>query len=99
MDNYPLITQHNKYLVLLLGSNIGNKKEYLDKAILRLTKILNKPLYVSKQYETAPWGNTDQENFMNQAVVYQANEEPLVLLDVVLGIEQELGRKRDKADL
>ena len=90
-----MIAQRSKTLVLLLGSNIGDKSDHLEKAIERLTEALGEPVAVSKPLETEPWGFTDQESFVNQAIAFESNQRPSVLLDTVLTIEQQLGRKRE----
>ena len=78
---------------LSLGSNMGDKKQYLYAAIkileatdqIWLTKI-------SSLYETNPWGYTEQDLFMNLAVEIETTLSPIALLDVCQSIEQELGR-------
>ncbi len=95
MDRDLLITQRAKPLVLLLGSNIGHREEYLENAVKALTLAFGEPQAISDLYETEPWGYTDQNAFINQAVVYDTSQEPMVLLETVLRIEQEIGRKRE----
>lgn len=95
MDHDYLLAQRQKLLVLLLGSNIGNREKYLSDAIEALTKAFGEPYRVSGIHETEPWGMTDQDEFMNQAVVFETNQKPSVVLDTVLHIEQLLGRKRE----
>ena len=51
---------------LSLGSNIGDKKAYLEAALERLNQLPQTSLAaVSSFYETAAWGKTDQDNFLN----------------------------------
>ena len=95
MDRDFLLAQRSKQLVLLLGSNIGDRHEYMQKALESLTEAFGAPQLLSAMYETEPWGNLDQNSFLNQAVVFESNQKPLVALDTVLHIEQELGRKRE----
>lgn len=80
---------------LSLGSNMGDKKQYLYGAIkmleatdqIWLTKL-------SSLYETNPWGYTEQDLFMNLVVEIETTLSPIALLDVCQSIEQELGRVR-----
>ncbi|MGJ3236871.1 2-amino-4-hydroxy-6-hydroxymethyldihydropteridine diphosphokinase [Marivirga sp.] len=81
-------------IFLLLGSNLGNRAAVLNKAIeaLKIHKIqlVNK----SSVYETAAWGKTDQQAFLNQVVEVKTDYNPAELLSVILDIELELGRVR-----
>jgi 2-amino-4-hydroxy-6-hydroxymethyldihydropteridine diphosphokinase len=47
-------------------------------------------------YETAPWGKTDQEDFLNQVLLIETKLSPQNLLKAILSIEQGLGRKRSE---
>ena len=50
---------------LSLGSNIGDKKAYLEAALERLNQLPQTSLAaVSSFYETAAWGKTDQDDFL-----------------------------------
>jgi len=76
---------------IALGSNIGNRKEYLSLAILLIEKqciILKK----SSIYETDPVGYVDQEKFLNMVVKIKTElvvEELFVFLQ---DIEKQLGK-------
>lgn len=48
----------------------------------------------SSIYETAAWGKTDQAPFLNQALKVTTSLEATALMDLVLGIEEQMGRKR-----
>lgn len=82
--------------VLSLGSNIGDRKKYIDEAI----KIIKNTTKVSVQkissyYETKPYGVKDfQSNYINCCVEILTDLNPFTLLGVCLGIEASLGRKR-----
>jgi 2-amino-4-hydroxy-6-hydroxymethyldihydropteridine diphosphokinase len=81
-------------IFLLLGSNLGNREEVLNKAVGALEK--NKVQVVSKSsvYETAAWGKTNQQAFLNQVVEVETQYNPKDLLNVILAIELQLGRVR-----
>ncbi|MEH7886636.1 2-amino-4-hydroxy-6-hydroxymethyldihydropteridine diphosphokinase [Bacillus sp. JJ1609] len=81
---------------IALGSNMGDRYEYLKKAILLLES--HKEVSVvntSSIFETDPVGFTDQDQFLNMAVQVSTSLKPLELLDECLKIEEELGRKRE----
>lgn len=78
-----------------LGSNLGNRKANLQKAITALSsnphiEILN----VSSFHDTTPVGNLNQGRFLNAVVKIKTSLEPEELLDTLLRIESELGRVR-----
>ena len=52
-------------------------------------------LQVSSFYLTAAWGRTDQADFTNAVAEIDTSLSPHQLLDSLLQIELELGRKRD----
>ncbi|MFY4777255.1 2-amino-4-hydroxy-6-hydroxymethyldihydropteridine diphosphokinase [Metabacillus sp. RGM 3146] len=86
--------RHTCYLGL--GSNIGNRENYLKMAIESLK---NEPAVkvgrLSSIYETDPVGYVDQEPFLNMAAEVFTSLKPEELLDVTRSIEEKLGRKRD----
>lgn len=78
-------------IVLGLGSNLGDRRQNLRRAIdalggqLSITKI-------SSVYETAPWGVTDQAHFLNLCLSAQTDLSPHDLLATIKGVEVNLGR-------
>lgn len=87
-------TSNLQMVYLLLGSNLGNRKEILDKAIELLSQKIGVIISQSKDYETAPWGVTNQPDFLNLAVSIQTRLEPLQILEITQSIENQLGRVR-----
>lgn len=79
-----------------LGSNLGDKRDYLEKA---LEKLKNHPsidvLKISSFYETEPVGYKAQDWFLNIVVKIATSLTPLELLDFCQSIEKDLLRKRD----
>ncbi|MFT5722945.1 MAG: 2-amino-4-hydroxy-6-hydroxymethyldihydropteridine diphosphokinase [Bacteroidia bacterium] len=96
MDRDFEIAHRSDVLVLLLGTNLGDKPNNLLNAMDGLKSILGEPVEISSVYETPPWGNIDQDAFLNMALVYNTNLSPGVLLDSVLNLESELGRVRQE---
>jgi 2-amino-4-hydroxy-6-hydroxymethyldihydropteridine diphosphokinase len=85
---------HTAYLGL--GSNVGDREEYIEQAIFLLSKTPGlKVIKKSASYETEPEGNTDQPQFLNAAVEVQTTLDPYRLLSVVQETENALGRERD----
>lgn len=78
-----------------LGSNVGNRVEYLQRAIDLLEKHpLIRVTRVSSFYETEPLEYPDQEWFVNAAVEIETELLPMALLDALQGIEKQLQRQR-----
>ncbi len=86
---------NNAYL--LIGGNIGDREKNLGDALHLIGKYEAIELVsVSPVYETAAWGNTAQGAFLNQALEINTTLSPGALLDVVLDIELQMGRKREE---
>ena len=85
-----------KHMVYLgLGSNLGDKEGYLDYAVDQL----NKDDYirvnsVSSYIVTKPYGDVEQDDFLNGCVGIETLYTPSELLSVINDIEQGAGRKR-----
>ena len=84
---------HTAYIAL--GSNIGNKKQFLDEAIEALRKtekcMVTK---ISDYLITEPYGVTDQDEFLNGCLEMRTLLTPRELLNELHRIEQEAGRER-----
>ena len=79
-----------------LGSNVGDREEFIEQAIFLLSKTPGiKMRKKSANYETEPEGNSDQPQFLNAAVEIQTSFDPYKLLSVLHETENALGRERD----
>ncbi|MFM9945412.1 MAG: 2-amino-4-hydroxy-6-hydroxymethyldihydropteridine diphosphokinase [Bacteroidia bacterium] len=83
-------------LVLHLGSNMGNRFKYLKGALKLLDVEFGTSLKISGTYKTKAWGNQQQPDFLNLAVIYETNSEPITILKLIKGIEATTGRKTRK---
>jgi len=75
-----------------LGSNLGNVRNYLQAAVAGLTCLLQVE-QVSSLYRTQPVGERPQPDYWNAAVRGSSEEEPSALLRRFKGLEAALGRK------
>ena len=87
---------YKKTVYLSLGSNIGDRLEYLKQATKRLAEhdaidVIN----CSSIYETTAWGVEDQADFYNSALTIKTNLKPKELLSVCQKIEFALDRTRE----
>lgn len=81
--------------VFSLGSNLGDRIEYLQGATnaLRITPGL-RVIGISSVYETTPVGNVDQPDFLNLVVVAESTLASMVMLERALAIEDAYARVR-----
>ncbi|WP_088723786.1 2-amino-4-hydroxy-6-hydroxymethyldihydropteridine diphosphokinase [Streptococcus mutans] len=80
---------------LSLGSNIGERQTYLQRALEELAHLSHITLQaVSPVYETAAWGKTDQADFLNIVCQLETDLSPYDLLEACQKIEKHLNRVR-----
>ena len=79
---------------LLLGSNIGNRKETLSKACKLIARNTGVILSSSGVYESVSWGFKSNNHFLNQVLLIETEYSPQHLLSEILNIENILGRVR-----
>ena len=78
-----------------MGGNMGNRVKLLRMAIAGLNLAAGVKLReISSFYETAPWGKTDQDSYINAAAKITFVGSPPELLACCQAIEQRLGRQR-----
>jgi 2-amino-4-hydroxy-6-hydroxymethyldihydropteridine diphosphokinase len=80
--------------ILILGSNIGDKKSYLNMAITEIRKRIGDIVNISSTYQSDAWGKEDQDCFYNQVLIVKTKHSSSALLDKILEIENEIGRIR-----
>ena len=82
-----------KITYLSLGTNKGDRKDYLEKALILLDHygyVSN----VSSYYETEPYGVSDQDLFINIMCQFETELTPEKLLKTIQKIEKKLKRSR-----
>ena len=81
---------------LSLGSNIGNRQEYIESAIELVGKSEGiKILKKSGLYETSPVGYVEQDLFLNAVIKIETDFSEREILKIINKIENELDRKRE----
>lgn len=75
-----------------LGSNIGERKNNLARALALLEENGIRVIKKSNIYETSPVGMLEQPWFLNQVIEVQTEADPQALLRVVKTIEKRMGR-------
>lgn len=85
---------HMAYVAL--GSNMGDKKKYLDDALAQLQTNPRIRLKQTASYrETEPYGGVEQESFLNSMCQIETLLDPNELLEELHRIEQLADRKRE----
>ncbi len=79
---------------LSLGSNLGDRRKFLFEATQEIENLIGKITLKSSIYETEAWGKKDQGDFLNMVIALESDLSPSVILDNILAIEKQLGRKR-----
>lgn len=80
---------------LSLGSNVGNREEYLLTAIKQLDSMESIEVTdYSSIYETDPVGYENQRNFLNMVIEVRTDLTAEQLLHTCLAVEKRLGRTR-----
>lgn len=74
-----------------LGANLGAAGATIERAIVALAA-LGEVVARSALYRTAPWGDLDQPDFVNAAVLLETARGPHDLLRALQALEREFGR-------
>ncbi len=77
---------------LSLGSNIGDRYGYLQRAIVEISEI-GKIIKISSIYETSPVGVKDpQDMYLNMVISVSSEIYPDDMLEILKRIEKKIGR-------
>jgi 2-amino-4-hydroxy-6-hydroxymethyldihydropteridine diphosphokinase len=79
---------------IILGSNLGDRKDNLNRASCSIEERVGSILARSSFYESEPWGFNAPTWFINQVIKLETWLEPLAMLGELKSIEEEMGRKR-----
>lgn len=81
---------------IAFGSNMGDKRAYVDQAILHLREDeCFRQMEVSDYYMTEPYGGVEQDDFLNGVIRIKTLYDPYELLDRLHQEENLAGRKRE----
>jgi 2-amino-4-hydroxy-6-hydroxymethyldihydropteridine diphosphokinase len=84
---------HNCFI--LLGSNTGNSRQLLNKAIAAIEKQAGTVIQRSSVYRTEAWGFHSPDDFLNMVIQIKTRLSPDELLTQLLATEATLGRQRN----
>ncbi|MDQ3021420.1 MAG: 2-amino-4-hydroxy-6-hydroxymethyldihydropteridine diphosphokinase [Bacteroidota bacterium] len=80
-----------------LGSNVGERISFIENAVLEIGKIKDTVIIKSSAiYETEPWGNIKQDDYLNSVIEIETRLKAEALLMELKNIEKRLGRIDNK---
>lgn len=83
-------------IYLGIGSNLGNRRETMREAVRLLDSNGCLTLRSSGLYQTPAWGGTAEGDFLNAVLEVSFGSPAPILLDLLLELEDQLGRIRVK---
>ena len=83
-----------KFIYLSIGSNLGNKRNNIEKTKFKLGQNNIKILQSSSFYESLSWPNPNNPKFLNIVLKISTNFTLLELLKKCKEIEKNIGRKK-----
>jgi 2-amino-4-hydroxy-6-hydroxymethyldihydropteridine diphosphokinase len=85
------------HALIALGGNVGDVRATFQKAIANICGMTQAVLLArSSDYATPPWGEVEQERFINACIEIDTSLDPHALLFVLQKIEAKFGRDRTK---
>jgi 2-amino-4-hydroxy-6-hydroxymethyldihydropteridine diphosphokinase len=80
---------------ILAGGNLGDRAKSLAEARDKINHYSGRIINMSSIYETAPWGNAEQPDFLNQALEVLTTLNARQLIRNLLKAEKLMGRIRE----
>ena len=79
-----------------LGSNLGERESFIAKSMEQIEENIGEIITASSIFETTPWGNENQNNFLNSVIKIKTTFDAFKVLKKSQEIENNLGRDRNK---
>jgi 2-amino-4-hydroxy-6-hydroxymethyldihydropteridine diphosphokinase len=79
---------------LLIGGNQANRFSAMTFARKEIEQYCGVIVKQSSIYQTAPWGKTDQPDFLNQALIVETKLDAHSMMASLISIELRAGRER-----
>ncbi len=81
---------------MALGGNVGKVSANFDIVIEHIKKMIGAVVSQSSLYQTEPWGDKKQPDFLNKVIVVETKLSPEEVLKNILAIEKKMGRNRNE---
>jgi 2-amino-4-hydroxy-6-hydroxymethyldihydropteridine diphosphokinase len=83
------------HALIALGGNVGDVRATFQKAIANICGMTQGALLArSSDYATPPWGDVEQDRFINACIEIDTDLDPHALLFVLHKVEAKFGRDR-----
>ncbi len=92
MIKQDILERQVKFAYLSIGSNLGNRKNNIEKTKTKLTEKQVKIVKCSSYYETLSWPNPKNPKFYNIVLKIKIDFNEKKLLHICKDIERSLGR-------
>ena len=79
-----------------LGSNIGERESFIAKSMEQIEENIGEIITESSIFETTPWENENQNNFLNSVIKIKTTFDAFKVLKKSQEIENNLGRVREE---
>ena len=86
------MTNHQVYLGL--GSNLGDCRKNLERAIRLIGDRVGQVTRQSSFIETEPWGFESEKKFVNAVILCETTKTPREVLMLTQQIERDMGRRK-----
>ncbi len=87
------MADHQVYLGL--GSNLGDCRKNLERAILLVSERVGMVTRQSSFVETEPWGFQSDYRFLNAVILCETDKTPREILRLTQQIERDMGRHKN----
>ena len=84
----------NHQVYLGLGSNLGDGRQNLERAIRLIDDRVGQVTRQSSFIETEPWGFESPNKFMNAVILCETTKTPREVLKLTQQIERDMGRRK-----
>jgi len=86
-----------KNVYIALGSNLGNRLQHFKDAVVLIEQEIGKVIRKAALYESKAQGYVSENDFLNTVICCESEKSPEEVMQLLSGIESQLGRKRLKA--
>lgn len=81
-------------IYLSIGSNLGNRIQYLQQAVDMIQQQIGKVKQISSVWESPSWGFSSFP-FLNACIAIESPLSPIEILEKIQAIEKKLGREKN----
>lgn len=82
----------SRSVILSLGSNIENRKSFIEQAVNELSERFEAKVEQSSIYETESWGFNAELPFLNCCISFESSQNVEEILKITQEIEKKMGR-------